>query len=202
VKQLIIATNNPGKVDEFRELLDGCGWQIVAPSDVGLSLDVDETGTTYAENAAIKAQAFARATDLAALADDSGLEVDALEGQPGALHHLNGWDGTNQDERIAILVEALKDVAEPQRTARFRSVIALAHDGQVEQTEGTCEGVIIGKAFGDGGFGYDPVFFIPERGSTMAQLTTAEKNEVSHRAVAARKMRSLLQSLAEASSTP
>jgi XTP/dITP diphosphohydrolase len=197
VKQLIIATNNAGKVEEFRELLDGCGWQIVSPADFGITLDVDETGTTYEENARLKAEAYARATDLAALADDSGLEVDALDGQPGALHHLNGWDGESQDERIEILLKALDDVAPEKRQARFRSVIVLAHDGRVDQTDGTCEGVIIGRAFGHGGFGYDPVFFIPERGSTMAQLTTAEKNEVSHRGIAARKMRSLLQSLAD-----
>ena len=99
MKQLIIATNNAGKVEEFRELLDGCGWQVVAPSDVDISLDVEETGTTYLENATLKAQAYARATDLAALADDSGLEVDALNGEPGALHHLNNWDGANQAGR-------------------------------------------------------------------------------------------------------
>ena len=196
MKRLLIATNNAGKVEEFRELLDGCGWQIVAPADIGLALEVEETGATYAENAMLKARAFAEASGLPALADDSGLEVDALNGEPGALHHLNGWDGADQAERIEILLNALKDVPPEKRTARFRSVIVLAHDARIDQTEGVCEGVIIDKAFGEGGFGYDPVFFMPERGSTMAQLTTAEKNEVSHRGIAARKMRSLLQGLA------
>ena len=202
MKQLIIATNNAGKVEEFRELLDGCGWQIVAPSDLDISLDVEETGTTYLENATLKAQAYARATDLAALADDSGLEVDALNGEPGALHHLNNWDGADQAERIEILLDRIKGVPQAQRTARFRSVIVLAHDGRIDEAEGSCEGFIIGKSFGENGHGYDPVFFMPERGSTLAQMTTAEKNEVSHRGDAARKMRSLLQSLAEAPSTP
>src|ERR1044071_3515121 len=105
VKRLLIATNNAGKVEEFRELLNGCGWEIIAPSDVGLEVEVEETGTTYAENATLKAQAFSRASDLAALADDSGLEVDAFEGKPGALHHLNGWDGNDQRERIDILMQ-------------------------------------------------------------------------------------------------
>src|SRR6266540_672520 len=119
--QLLIASNRAGKALEFRELLAGSGWDIVAPADIGLTLDVDESGSTYAENARIKAEAFCAASGLASLADDSGLEVDALNGEPGALHHLHGWDGANQDERIAILLPALKDVPQAQRTARFRA---------------------------------------------------------------------------------
>ena len=196
MKRLLIATNNAGKVEEFRALLDGCGWEIVAPADVGVTLEVDETGATYAENATLKAQAFAAASGLAAIADDSGLEVNALNGEPGALHHQHGWDGADQTERIAILVRAMDAVPNEYRQARFRSVIVLVHEGQVLQTEGECQGVIIGRAIGENGFGYDPVFFLPDRGRTMAQLSTAEKNEISHRGLAAQKMRSLLQGLA------
>src|SRR5690348_589930 len=104
--RLLIATNNPGKVEEFRDLLSDCGWDLVTPSDLGLQLEVEEDGLTYAENARIKAEAFAHASGLPALSDDSGLEVDALDGAPGALHHLNGWDGVNQADRIAILLRA------------------------------------------------------------------------------------------------
>jgi XTP/dITP diphosphohydrolase len=198
VKRLLIATNNAGKVEEFRDLLHGCGWEIIAPSDVKLSIDVEETGKTYVENARIKAMAFARATDLAAIADDSGLEVDALNGDPGALHHENGWDGRDQDERIEILVKALDGVPQEKRTARFRSVIVLAQPGaEPLETEGVCEGNILTRPFGENGFGYDPVFYLPELGCTMAQLTTDQKNGVSHRGIAARKMRSLLQRLAD-----
>jgi XTP/dITP diphosphohydrolase len=197
--KLLIATNNAGKVDEFRGILDGCGWEVVAPADIGLSLDVEESGTTYLENGRLKAQAFAEASGLAALADDSGLEVDALHGEPGALHHLHGWDGVDRDDRIAILLRAMKDVPAGERGALFRAVIVVVlPDGTAIDVEGTCEGVITETPVGDGGFGYDPVFFLPERGVTMAQLTPEEKNAISHRAVAAAKIRDELQRLAEA----
>lgn len=194
--RLVIATNNPDKVTELRELLGDCGWEVVAPGDIGVSVDVEETGQTYAENARLKAEAFARASGLAALADDSGLEVDALDGEPGALHHLNGWDGRNQEERIAILLTAMLEVPKRRRTGRFRAVIVVVMpDGRVLEEEGVCEGVVAVAPSGEGGFGYDPVFFIPERGVTMAQLSATEKNEVSHRGLAARKMASRLREL-------
>ncbi|MGE0687900.1 MAG: RdgB/HAM1 family non-canonical purine NTP pyrophosphatase [Dehalococcoidia bacterium] len=196
--KLLIATNNAGKVDEFRGILEGCGWQVVAPADVGISLDVDESGTTYLENARIKARAFAEASGLASLSDDSGLEVDALNGEPGALHHLHGWDGVDRDDRIAILLRAMSHVPAGERSARFRAVIVVAlPDGSEVDVEGTCEGEITEAAVGEGGFGYDPVFFLPERGVTMAQLTPEEKNAISHRAVAAAKIRDELRRLAE-----
>ncbi len=201
--RLIIATGNAGKVDEFRELLDGCGWEVVAPSDLGLALDVEETGATYAENARLKAEAFRDASGLAALADDSGLEVDALNGDPGALHHRNGWDGRDQPERIRILLDALREVPPARRSGRFRSVIGVAlPDGRYVEAEGACEGLIVATASGAGGFGYDPVFFLPPLGKTMAELTLQEKNRVSHRAVAAAKMRARLRALADETGAP
>jgi XTP/dITP diphosphohydrolase len=193
--RLLIASNNAGKIAEFRDLLRDCGWRIVSPTDVGLEIEVQETGESYADNARLKAEAFCRASGLAALADDSGLEVDALGGEPGPLHHLRGWDGRDQVERIAILLNALRDTQE--RQARFRAVVVVAlADGRVLEEDGVCEGVIATSPAGDGGFGYDPVFLLPERGMTMAQLTPAEKNRVSHRAAAARKISARLRELA------
>jgi XTP/dITP diphosphohydrolase len=194
--KLLIATNNLDKVSELRDLLGDCGWEVVSPADVSITLDVEETGTTYAENARIKAEAFSRASGLAALADDSGLEVDALDGEPGAMHHVNGWDGRDQTERIAILLTAMLELPKSKRTARFRAVIVVAMpEGRLLEEEGSCDGVIATAPSGDGGFGYDPVFVLPDRGVTMAQLSPAEKNAVSHRGLAAKKMADRLRSL-------
>jgi len=196
VPRLLLATNNPGKAAEFRELLAGCGWQIIVPSDIDLELDVEETGRSYADNARLKAEAFCRASGLAALADDSGLEVDALGGQPGALHHERGWDGRDDPERVQILLDALKGVPAEGRTARYRVVLVVAlPDGRRLEEEGVCEGVIAAASAGANGFGYDPVFYLPALGKTMAQLSRAEKNRLSHRADAAGKMRGRLTGL-------
>jgi XTP/dITP diphosphohydrolase len=195
--KLNIASNNADKVEEFQDLLQGCGWQVIAPWEVDVKLDVEETGQSYAANARLKAQAFSRASRLAALADDSGLEVDALNGEPGALHHSRGWDGANQHERIALLLEALKRVPAGLRRARFRAVLVVAMpEGSFLEEEGVCEGVIAEAPSGTGGFGYDPVFVLPQAGRTMAELSVAEKNRVSHRAVAASKLKPGLRALA------
>jgi XTP/dITP diphosphohydrolase len=199
--RLVIATNNPGKVVEFRDLLEGCGWAVVAPADVGVSIDVDETGATYAENARIKAQAFCHASGLPAIADDSGLEVDALGGDPGPLHHLNGWDGSDNTERIQILLDAMKDVPAGERAGRFFSVIVVAlPDGSVIEEQGVVEGTITFAPVGTSGWGYDPVFLLPERGVTMAQMSEQDKNRVSHRAIAFGRIRQRLQAMAAAAS--
>ncbi len=202
--RLLIATGNAGKVDEFRGLLAGCGWQVVAPREIGLALEVEETGPTYLENADLKAAAFSKVSGLAALADDSGLEVDALGGEPGPLHHDRGWDGRDQAERIQILLDALKDVPAERRTARFRAVIVvLLPDGRRIEAEGACEGVIAAAAAGDAGFGYDPVFYLPAEGMTMAELGLAAKNRLSHRAAAAAAIRAELRALTgQATRTP
>jgi len=196
VPRLLIASNNPGKVREMRELLAGCDWKVVAPRDVALELEVAETGRSYAENARLKAEAFCRAAGLAALADDSGLEVDALGGEPGPLHHERGWDGRDDPERVQILLDALKGVPAEGRTARYRVVLVVAlPDGRRLEEEGVCEGVIAAASAGANGFGYDPVFYLPALGKTMAQLSRAEKNRLSHRADAAGKMRGRLTGL-------
>jgi XTP/dITP diphosphohydrolase len=200
--KLIIASNNPGKVAEFRDLLADSGWEVVAPRDVGLELDVEETGATYSENARLKAEAFARASGLAALSDDSGLEVDALGGEPGPLHHLRGWDDGDEADRIARLLDALKDVPPAQRTARYEAVVVIVlPDGRVLEERGTEEGLVVDTPAGSNGFGYDPVFFVPELGRTVAQLSMAEKNRTSHRAIATLKLKGRLRALAAGSSS-
>ncbi len=183
---LLLATNNQGKVREFRELLAGCGWELVTPAAIGLALEVDETADTYAGNARLKAEAFARASGLTALADDSGLEIDALGGAPG-LHSARyaGRDTTHAD-KMTLLLDALRDVPDERRTARFRAVIAIATgDGRLLLSEGICEGRISRAPRGAGGFGYDPIFLVGDGAFTMAEMDTAAKNRISHRARAA-----------------
>ncbi len=194
--KLLLATNNQGKIAEFRDLLDGCGWELVTPADVGVQLEVDETGQTYLENATIKALAFASTSGLASLADDSGLEVDALDGRPGIFSARYAGADLTDGERVAALLEELEGVSEEGRTARFRCVIAIATaNGEVKSAEGTVEGRIAVEPRGENGFGYDPIFELPERGLTVAELPASEKHAVSHRGVAARKARKLLEKM-------
>jgi XTP/dITP diphosphohydrolase len=192
--RLLIATNNPGKVDEFRYLLDGCGWELVTPADIGLTLEVEESGQTYAENARMKAEAYSRASGLVALADDSGLEVDALNGRPGVHSARYAGPDRTDEERVQALLEELKNVPDEKRTARFRAVIAIATpEGGLELGEGVVEGRIAREPRGTNGFGYDPVFLLPERGLTTAELPSEDKHAISHRGAAARKARFVLE---------
>ena len=185
--RLLIATHNAGKLAELRELLRDAPRALVSLSDVGIDVDVEETGYTLEANAALKATTYARLACLPALADDSGLEVDALGGAPGVHSARYAGSGATDAERIAKLLDNL--AAHPQPwTARFRCVIAIASpDGVVELHSGACEGVIISAPRGDNGFGYDPIFYLPEQNRTMAELSDAEKNAISHRGIAARK---------------
>jgi XTP/dITP diphosphohydrolase len=192
--RLLIATNNAGKVAEFRQLLDGCGWELATPAELGLKLEVEESGQTYAENATMKAVEYASASGLVALADDSGLEVDALGGRPGVLSARYASPDRTDEERVQALLQELKDVPDEQRSARFRAVIAIAEpEGEVELVEGVVEGRIAHEPRGANGFGYDPVFLLPERGLTTAELPSDEKHAISHRGVAARKARVVLE---------
>ncbi len=192
--RLLVATNNPGKAEEFRRLLAGCGWEIVAPADLGLEIHVEEIGQSYAENATIKAVEYARASGLTALADDSGLEVDALGGRPGHLSARYGGPDRTDEERVQALLRELAGVPDEQRTARFRAVIAIAEPaGRLELVEGTVEGRIGHEPRGEDGFGYDPIFFLPDRGATAAELPPDEKDAVSHRGAAARNARRVLE---------
>jgi XTP/dITP diphosphohydrolase len=192
--RLVLATNNAGKVAELRQLLDGCGWEIITPADAGVSLQVDETGQTYAENARIKAVKYAKAAGLVALADDSGLEVDALDGRPGVMSARYAGPNRTDEERVETLLRELAEVPAGQRSARFRCLIAVSDpDGRIEMAEGTVEGEVATAPRGDDGFGYDPIFVLPERGLTMAELPADVKNNVSHRGAAARKARTILE---------
>ncbi len=185
--KLLIATHNAGKLAELRDLLSDAPYTLVSLSDVGIELDVDETGQTLEENAALKATTYAQLAGILTLADDSGLEVDVLEGAPG-VHSARyaGPDATDSD-RIAKLLHNIGPQPQPW-TARFRCVIAIAApNGEVELHGGACEGVIVSHPRGDNGFGYDPAFYMPEQNRTMAELTDAEKNALSHRAIATRK---------------
>ncbi len=195
--KLLIATHNPGKLREYSALLFGLPLELVSPDELGLDLDVVESGDTYSENAALKASAYAQASGLLTLADDSGLEVDALDGAPGvrSARYALGDDAN----RVQALLRALAGVGagEGERAARFRCVIALASpDGRSWSVEGQCAGRIIDTPQGSGGFGYDPVFYLPGYGCTMAELPEDEKNRISHRARAAQAVRPILVGLA------
>jgi XTP/dITP diphosphohydrolase len=180
---LLIATGNPGKVREINALLEGLNIALVTPKQLGLKQEVEETGNTYAENATIKAVAFARAARLIALADDSGLEVDALAGSPGVRSaRYSPKPGATDADRRAYLLERLQTYPPPWK-AHFHCTVALASpSGEVLYAEGDCFGEIINQERGSNGFGYDPIFFIPELDKTMAELTMGEKNRLSHRA--------------------
>jgi XTP/dITP diphosphohydrolase len=177
-------------------LLGDVPLHIVTPHSLGLHLDVEETGTTYAENARLKAAVFAQASGLLTLADDSGLEVDALSGAPGVYSARYAGEEASDADRRAKLIDVLRQVPAPRR-ARFRCVIAIAQPGgAIECFEGVCKGEIILEERGANGFGYDPVFYLPEHGYTMAELPSAVKNQMSHRARAAQAARLFLHKLA------
>jgi XTP/dITP diphosphohydrolase len=200
VPKLLLATSNPGKQREFRFLLGASGWEIITPQELRLSLPDEEKETDYTENAIIKAENAARASGLTSLADDSGVEVDALNGVPGVLSARFGGPGLDDRGRLDLMLERLANVPDEERTARYRAVIAVVRpDVETMTFEGICEGVIGREPVGDGGFGYDPIFYIPNKGKTMAELTMEEKNEISHRAVAAKKAVEFLKSLARGS---
>jgi XTP/dITP diphosphohydrolase len=186
MKKLLLATNNRGKAREYKNLLRGIPFEIVTPAELGIDVEVDETGGSFEENARLKAMALAEASGLLTLADDSGLEVDALGGEPGVLSARYAGEGAADSERVAYLLEKMKNIPEGKRTARFHCVIAMAEPhGRVEFFSGECRGVIAAAPRGDNGFGYDPVFYVPELGKTFAELKPEEKNSISHRARAA-----------------
>lgn len=196
--QILLATHNHGKRREWLALLEGLDIELLLPEDLGLAFDVEETGETYIENALLKARAFAAAAGIPALADDSGLEVDALDGAPGvrSARYTLGDDAV----RYRALLAALDGVPAGERGARFRCIAALAlPDGAASggvpseyTVEGVCAGHILTAPVGDGGFGYDPVFYVTAAGRGMAELTAEEKNRLSHRARAAQAMRPIL----------
>ena len=194
--KLLVATNNPGKVREYEALLEGLPLTLTYLTQEGLDVEVEETGSTFGENARLKAMAYARASGLLSLADDSGLEVDTLGGEPGTYSARYAGQGASDEDRYRLLLRNLEGVPWEQRTARFRCVIAVATpQGEIHSAEGTCEGIIAFEPKGEHGFGYDPVFHMPEHGRTMAELEPEVKNRISHRARAAEGARRILQEL-------
>lgn len=195
VIRVVVATANKGKVAEIRSTLATPGWEFVTVEDLGREvLEVEETGATFEENATLKASAYARSFDMPALADDSGLEVDALDGQPGVFSSRYSGVGATDATNNTKLLHELVGISAGGRSARFRSVVVLAWpDGRTLVTSGVCEGSIGFAPRGTGGFGYDPLF-LPEAtpGKTMAELELHEKNAISHRGAALRALHDLL----------
>lgn len=195
--KLLIATHNRGKLREFAELLKGLPYELVTLDEVGIHNDVEETGATFAENAQLKAEAYARASGLLTLAEDSGLEVDALGGEPGVRSKRYAGENKTDAERNEYLLERLRAVPSDRRTARFHAVIAIADpQGRFWSSEGTCEGSIAYDERGTNGFGYDPVFISREYGVRTAELAPEVKNRISHRGRASVGARRILKEIA------
>lgn len=184
--KVVLASKNPHKLVEISAILKPLDVELVLESDLGVDVEVEETGQTFEENSFLKAHAVMEATGLPALADDSGIAVDALGGAPG-VHSARYGDDPCLDDwgRLLLLLKNTEQVPDGQRQAQFVSVITLVYpDGQVIQARGEAHGELLREAHGEGGFGYDPIFYYPPAGKTFAELTAGEKNQVSHRAVA------------------
>lgn len=195
--QLLVATNNPGKVAELQTLLDACGWEIVTPRELAIELGDDEPHDTYAENAAAKAQRGADASGLVTLADDSGIEIEAMNGEPGVRSARFLGEGASYADRFAEINRRLAGLPRTQRGARFVCVIAIADPkfGQIRYGEGEIRGLVADEPRGEGGFGYDPIFWVPQHSATMAELPQHEKDIISHRGRAAAPAREILREL-------
>ena len=193
-KRIVFATGNAGKMREIRMIMEDMGMEIFSMKEIGVNPDIVEDGATFTENAVIKAKAVAALTDAIVLADDSGLEIGALNKEPGIYSARYMGEDTSYRIKNANLIERLEGVPEEKRTARFVCAIAaVLPDGELLTTLGTVEGRIGYEEKGENGFGYDPIFFLPEFGCTSAELTDEQKNEISHRGKALRAMKQLLQ---------
>ena len=179
-RQFVLATHNPGKLAEMKRILSGLGVEVISPAEAGVEVDVEETGTTFAENAMLKARAVCAAAGLPAIADDSGLCVDALNGGPGVYSARYGGEELDDRGRYMLLLECMR--GQTTRAAHFSCAVACAFpNGDTLEAEGRCDGSIAFAPIGEGGFGYDPVFLAPGKGKTFGQLTAEEKAEISHR---------------------
>ncbi len=194
LQRLAIATRNEGKLREFKRLLEGVEFELFTLDDLGVDFDAEETGDTFEANARSKAQDYAEASGILTLADDSGLEVDALDGAPGVYSARYAGEHGDDEANNDLLLANLADVASGERTARYRIVIALTDPSTMETVtvEGACEGEIGYERQGSNGFGYDPLFYVPQRQKSMAELTADQKDALSHRGIAARKIAVLL----------
>jgi XTP/dITP diphosphohydrolase len=195
--RLLVATTSAGKLHEWQGLLSGLPLELLTLGDVGVEFEVDETGATFAENAVLKADAYGRATGLLTLAEDSGLLVGALDGQPGV--HSARWEGSDYRHKNARLIELLEGKEGQARGCRYTCVAVLRHpDGRRWHARGELHGQIAFAPAGSGGFGYDPVFYVPRLRQTLAQISIDEKDRISHRGRAARRIRPILRQLIEA----
>lgn len=195
MKQVVIATKNKGKAKDFEALFTPLGYEVVTMFDVAPDMEIEETGTTFEENAVLKAETLSKALGTIVIADDSGLDVDALDGAPGV--YSARYAGDHDDEaNIVKVLKNLKGLPEEKRTARFMCALAIAGP-ELETTTvfGSCEGVILEEKRGTNGFGYDPIFFVPALDRAMAELTPEEKGAISHRGNAIRKLADLLPTL-------
>jgi len=196
--KLLLATNNQGKVREYKSLLQNIPYELITFAEQGITTEVSEVGGSLEENARLKATVIADKSQLLTLADDSGLEVDALGGEPGPLSARYAGEGASDRDRVNYLLSRLEGVPWEKRTARFRCVIAIATpNGKAEICSGECQGFITFEPRGEHGFGYDPIFYLPELDKTMAELPSSLKNQVSHRGQAARRAHQLLKRLRE-----
>ncbi len=182
--KIIAATKNKNKLREFGEILTG--FEIISQEDAGVDLDVEETGTTFEENSFLKAKAIYDATGIAAIADDSGLCVDALGGAPGVYSARYGGEGYDDKGRVQLLLKNMENIPDSERSARFVCAITLVSDKGIITARGECEGKIDYAPKGENGFGYDPVFFVEEFGKTTAEISPEQKNAISHRGKALR----------------
>lgn len=196
MKKIIIATGNKGKAKEFETLFSPLGYKVLTLHDLEGATEVEETGTTFEENAILKAETLCEQFNTMVIADDSGLMIDALDGRPGVYSARYAGEQKNDDDNIDKVLEELKDVPEEKRTARFYCALAVAVPGEETMTvSGTVEGRIASSRQGENGFGYDPVFYVPDLGKMMAELKPEEKNAISHRANALKKLKELLPTL-------
>jgi XTP/dITP diphosphohydrolase len=203
ISTLLIATNNAHKITEFRRLLSNLGLSIVTPADQDLYLDVDESGITFEDNARLKARAFCEASGLPSLADDSGIEVDALEGRPGVYSARYGGDLLDDEGKVRLLLAEMDEIPDRQRTCHYRVALVLAWpDGTENVAEGVCTGTLGREPLGLNGFGYDPVFRIPRFGKTIAELAPEQKDAISHRGQAVRLMADTLSRISGTEATP
>lgn len=192
--RIIFATGNQGKMREIKQIMEDMDVEVVSMKEAGIFVDIDENGTTFEENALIKAKAIANEANAIVLADDSGLEIDFLDKAPGVLSARYMGEDTPYEVKNAHILELLKDVQGEERSARFVCAIAAVFpDGREFTTYATIEGEIAHKSTGENGFGYDPIFFVPEFGKTTAELSADEKNKISHRGKALTKMKEILQ---------
>ena len=193
--KVVLASKNQHKLEEIQAILAKYDMELVLQSELGVDIDVDETGTTFEENSLLKAEAVVRATGLPAIADGSGLTVDALGGAPGIYSARYGGEACRSDsDRYGLLLKNLRGIRSEERTARFVCVITLLYpDGKTLVARGTCEGYIASEPHGASGFGYDPVFYVPSEGCTFAEMGSARKNAISHRANALTRLCALIE---------